>query len=62
MVAGPELPDRAELPAERSSDRLERRRVDLDRLLGFREDPSDVVLDALEIALVGDSTGMSHRR
>ena len=42
------LPDRTELPPQRPSDRFERRRVDLDRRLGFSEDLRDLVLDALQ--------------
>ena len=67
-VVGLGLPDGAELPAERAADRLERRGVDLDRALGFREDPRDLVLDALQVARVGGraparrKSPMSRRR
>ena len=47
-VLRPGLPDRPELPAQRAADRLERRRVDLDRGFGFREDLRNLVLDALQ--------------
>ena len=45
------LPDCAQLPAELDPDRLEHRRVDLDRRLRFREDAGDLVLDALEVGI-----------
>ena len=37
-----------------AADRLERRRVDLDRRFGFREDLRDLVLDALQDLRVND--------
>jgi hypothetical protein len=45
-VVGVDLPDRSELPAERPPDRVQRGFVDLDRPLGFGEDPSDGMLHA----------------
>ena len=54
LVVRAGLPDRAELPAQRAADRFERRRVDLDRSFGFREDLRDFVLDALQDLRVND--------
>jgi hypothetical protein len=54
------LPDRSELPAERAADRRQCLCVDLDRLFGFREDPCDFVLHALELVLGGGSAGFRH--
>ncbi len=48
VVVRADLPDGAELPAQRAADRLERCRVDLDRNLGIGEDLRDFVLDALQ--------------
>src|SRR5439155_12634692 len=58
-----DLPDRAELPAERAADHLEDRLVRLDRLVGFRENPSHRMLCALEVLRLGDSPlppGLGH--
>ena len=52
-VAG-STPRRRRPPAERAPDRLQRGLVDLDRPLGFRQDPRDGVLDAPEVARIGD--------
>ena len=49
IVAGSDLPDRAQLPAERGPDRLENRCVRLDRPIGLRQDSGDGVLHSLEI-------------
>jgi DNA-binding NarL/FixJ family response regulator len=49
LVVWPDLPDRTELPAERAADRLQDGHVSLDRPIGFREDPGDRVLHALEV-------------
>jgi hypothetical protein len=49
-----DLPDRAELPAERLADRLQNGGVHLDRGVLFREDPGDRVLHALEVTRVGE--------
>jgi DNA-binding NarL/FixJ family response regulator len=49
LVVWPDLPHRTELPAERAADGLQSRRVSLDRPIGFREDPGDRVLNALEV-------------
>jgi len=59
------LPDRTELPTKRGADRLENRRVNLKGSVGFREDPGDRVLHALEVAGAGEpSTRLtdSHSR
>ena len=53
-VVRPDLPHRAELPAERPADRVERGLVGLDRRFRLREDLSDVVLDALQGLRVND--------
>jgi DNA-binding NarL/FixJ family response regulator len=53
-LVGADLPDRAELPAERSADRLENGGVHLDRPVRFREDLGDRVLHVLEIPRVGE--------
>src|SRR4029450_4191046 len=50
---GVDLPDRAELPPELFADRLKHGGVDLDRVVLFREDPGDRVLDALKITRLG---------
>ena len=64
IVAGPGLPDRAELPAERAADDLQDRRIHLDRPIAFGEDAGDRVLHSLDVADVGepgaDTTG-AHR-
>ena len=58
---GVQLPDRAEPPAERASDRLQGGLVDLDRAFGFREDPSDGMLNAPGVARIGDRLAVRAR-
>jgi hypothetical protein len=53
-----DLPHGTEFPTQRAADRLERRFIDLDRLVGLREDPRNCMLDALEITPVGDHRGL----
>ena len=53
-VARVDLPRRSQLPLERLADRLQGGVVDLDRLLGFRDDPGDGMLDAPEVTRIGD--------
>ena len=57
-----DLPRRAQLPAQRLADRLQRGLVDLDRLLGFRDDPRDGMLDAPEVTRIGDRPAVRPRR
>ena len=52
-----DLPHGSEFPTQGTADRLERRFIDLDRLVGLREDPRDRMLHSLEISAIGD-----HRR
>jgi hypothetical protein len=59
-ILASDLPHCAQLPAEGAPDRLERRRVDLDRSLRFRKDLRDVVLDALEALRVNDHSHGHH--
>ena len=65
IVLASDFPDRAELPAQRAAEHLEHSRVDLDRAVHFGEDPGDGMLDALEIARVGELSARplnaSHR-
>jgi hypothetical protein len=58
---GVELPDGAQLPTQRSADRLQRRLVDLDGPFPFSEDPGDPMLDAAQIALLGDRPAIRRR-
>ena len=53
--ARPPRPAPSSQPSERA-DRLEHGGVDLDRPIRFRQDPRDRVLDALEVARVGDQS------
>jgi hypothetical protein len=61
LLGGVELPDGAEPPAERATDRLQGRLVDLDRPFRFREDPGDSMLDTAELAWVGDRPAIRRR-
>ena len=54
LVVAADLPDGADLPAERAADRLEHGGVHLDRPVCLREDSCDRVLHALEVARAGE--------
>lgn len=59
-VARVELPSRPEWPAQRPADRPEGRLVCLDRPLGFRQDPSNVMLHPPQDADIDDKPPLAH--